>query len=130
MSEFGEAADLARRAKALGVEEWELRMIEGSPDRKVSADIVADNIPSLRRPKLTDAQWAAKKKEVAAMDARAAEQREREARGQVPPVPSGWLDYGPLPAREAGHRQIDQLLDQQDFEWRKERAAQLKGWAG
>jgi hypothetical protein len=114
MSEFGEAADLARRAKALGLQEWQQRIMEGSPSRQTVAGILSDNFPSLREPPLTEAQWKAKMKAVAHMDAVNAARREREEKGLPPePMPTGWHDFGPLPAREPGARVIDAMMDQE-----------------
>jgi hypothetical protein len=136
MSEFGEAADLARRAAANGVQEWQQRVIEGSPGRKVSADLLADAFPRLRMSKDQLAKEDARN--VAAAKARAERQAAEEAReaeriaaglGPTPPAPqpTGWHDFGPLPNREPGSRIIDQLMDQENAQWRAERARQLGG---
>ena len=130
MSEFGEAADLARRAKALGVQEWELRVMEGSPDRKLCADLLADAFPRLRMTKEQLAKEdagniAAEKKWQERKAAQEAAEAERIAMGlgpTPPTMPSGYVDFGSLPTREPGHRMIDQLLDQEDAQWRRDRA--------
>ena len=113
MSEFGEAADLARRAKALGVQEWELRVMEGSPDRKLCADLLADAFPRLRMTKEQLAKEdagniAAEKKWQERKAAQEAAEAERIAMGlgpTPPTMPSGWVDYGPLP--DSGARPSD-----------------------
>jgi hypothetical protein len=112
--------DLAARARALGIQEWELQIIEGSPSRAVCADLLADAFPSLRDPPLTEAQRREKFKAIAHQDAVNAARREREEKG-LPPEPksTGW---GGLPDREPGARVIDQLMDAEDAQWRAARA--------